>query len=513
MRREYVASFCAATLAVIAVVFGIKLGVAGPEQTAKDAPTQPGTETQKTTKPADLQPEPLPDALLDDGKREAMISKMLEAYDLKPRPLAPIPDQPPPHEGAMIGLPYIVEPPDNIMVEVLEALPGRPVSGERLVRPDGTVDLGFYGPVHVKGLTLEQVKVAIIKHLRPYLSDENLGLHAPLADSPNAAPARKVERPPLPSLPPKENFPLDELDDSKKRSSRLEPSLKGRPAIHRSASREALGNMIPLRQTTGRGPRSPVPNQEAPMLAPNQITVPVGGGGGVTITIQVDGQNRGAARPDVNAAPLPEAVALAPEFWTIVPPEKSRTVFVDVTAYNSKNYYVEGDFLVNGRMPWTGSETVLDAIHFAGGFLPSAEPKDIRLVRPARGGKPAKVFTVDYDAIRDKGDVTSNYQIFPGDRLIVGRNEVVKKTTEIDRLNAPIQSITGMIMQEAFALRSLQSATASNRDELLKEYVDFWTKAIFENKDLKFDEQTLREAFVRKVKLAPASVPGVPSDR
>ena len=28
----------------------------------------------------------------------------------------------------------------------------------------------------------------------------------------------------------------------------------------------------------------------------------------------------------------------------------------------------------------------------------------------------------------------SNYQIFPGDRLIVGRNEVVKKTVEMDRL-------------------------------------------------------------------------------
>ena len=31
--------------------------------------------------------------------------------------------------------------------------------------------------------------------------------------------------------------------------------------------------------------------------------------------------------------------------------------------------------------------------------------------------------------------MTTNYQIFPGDRLIVGRNEVVKKTVEIDRLD------------------------------------------------------------------------------
>ncbi len=54
---------------------------------------------------------------------------------LKPLPLTPIPDDPPPHEGALIDLPCIIEPPDLIIVEVLEALPGRPISGERLVRP------------------------------------------------------------------------------------------------------------------------------------------------------------------------------------------------------------------------------------------------------------------------------------------------------------------------------------------------------------------------------------------
>ena len=56
-----------------------------------------------------------------------------------------------------------------------KALPGRPISGERLVRPDGKIDIGFYGEVYVRGLTLEQVKVAIIKHLRKFLDDEAVG--------------------------------------------------------------------------------------------------------------------------------------------------------------------------------------------------------------------------------------------------------------------------------------------------------------------------------------------------
>jgi len=69
-----------------------------------------------------------------------------------------------------------VEPTDLVIVEVLEALPGRPISGERLVRPDGTISLGFYGDVHVAGLTLPEIKAKIVRHMAKYLSDDLLGL-------------------------------------------------------------------------------------------------------------------------------------------------------------------------------------------------------------------------------------------------------------------------------------------------------------------------------------------------
>ncbi len=41
--------------------------------------------------------------------------------------------------------PPAVQPGRTLVIEVLEALPGRPFTGERVVRPDGTVSLGFYG--------------------------------------------------------------------------------------------------------------------------------------------------------------------------------------------------------------------------------------------------------------------------------------------------------------------------------------------------------------------------------
>ena len=67
-----------------------------------------------------------------------------------------------PREFTKVSMPeYVVEPPDLVLVEVLEALPGRPISGERLVRPDGKISLGFYGEVYVAGLTIPEVKEKI----------------------------------------------------------------------------------------------------------------------------------------------------------------------------------------------------------------------------------------------------------------------------------------------------------------------------------------------------------------
>jgi polysaccharide biosynthesis/export protein len=53
---------------------------------------------------------------------------------------------------------------------VLTDLTGRQViSGQHLVRPDGTVGLGIYGQVHVAGMTLLEIRQAIESHLAEYL--------------------------------------------------------------------------------------------------------------------------------------------------------------------------------------------------------------------------------------------------------------------------------------------------------------------------------------------------------
>jgi hypothetical protein len=64
-----------------------------------------------------------------------------------------------------------------LVIEVLEALPGRPITGERIVRPDGTIGLGFYGDLRVAGLDRNQIKVKLLEHLREFINDEVLGLY------------------------------------------------------------------------------------------------------------------------------------------------------------------------------------------------------------------------------------------------------------------------------------------------------------------------------------------------
>ncbi len=235
-----------------------------------------------------------------------------------------------PKEFTKTSMPdYVVEPPDLILVEVLETLPGRPITGERLVRPDGKVSLGFYGDVYVSGLTTDQIKEKIVIHLRQFIPDQTLGL-----------------------------IRWDEREDK----------------------------------------------------------------------------------------------------WVEVEPKDSSRVFVDVTAYNSKVYYVQGDVAAPGRLPVTGNETVLDAINYAGGLAPTAATQNIRLVRPAPPGACCEqVLPVNISAIVNAGDSTTNYQLMPGDRLVVYRDPIVRTTVFLDRLASPFNTVLNSILQYGFTARTVKS--------------------------------------------------------
>lgn len=52
----------------------------------------------------------------------------------------------------------------------------QPVSGQYLVAPDGTINLRSYGTVHVAGMTLIQIKLAVEKHLQQFFDSPEVSV-------------------------------------------------------------------------------------------------------------------------------------------------------------------------------------------------------------------------------------------------------------------------------------------------------------------------------------------------
>jgi polysaccharide export outer membrane protein len=103
-------------------------------------------------------------------------------------PLEPSPESEVPRELAKVSLPpYIIEPPDILLIDAVKIVPKpphyietfdvlgirvegalleSPILGTYAVDPEGRVDLGpAYGKVQVKGLSLDEAKTAIDRHL------------------------------------------------------------------------------------------------------------------------------------------------------------------------------------------------------------------------------------------------------------------------------------------------------------------------------------------------------------
>ncbi|MHC5540383.1 polysaccharide biosynthesis/export family protein [Singulisphaera rosea] len=434
----------------------------------------------------------------------------------------------------MVPLPSIsiIEAPDLITVDVVEALPGRPITGDRLVQPNGKINLGYYGEVSVQGLTVTEAKVRIIDHLKAHLSDEALGLTvyrnpttAPAPHSPDTPDA--IEEPKKPTKP-------TAFSNSPRRGMRARVSAK-KPM--RFASQEADPEPEIINTPSGKvvnipppGPGATVAPRFVPELVREQvqakaepIEVPAGESVKVTIDVNVNDKEKGnenepgvvISRPGMLLQPGQVYVEEEEVQAEPVAPADSANVSVQIVAYNSKGYYVQGDVAQPGRMPCTGRETVLDALNYAGGLFSTADPKSIRLVRPARPGRPAKVLPVDYKAILEEGQTATNYQIFPGDRLFVGRNEVVQKTIEIDRLAAASQTVVNSMLQYAFMVSSLKGLsdltpgapplTNQQREKLIKDWTELWWKAASTPDGVKMDEASFRELLIRQLN-PPATV-------
>jgi polysaccharide export outer membrane protein len=130
---------------------------------------------------------------------------------------------------------------------------------------------------------------------------------------------------------------------------------------------------------------------------------------------------------------------------------ESLIAIVDVMAYNSKQYYIIFDGGGYGeqvyRFPITGNDTVLDALSNVYGLNEIASKRNIWVARRTpHGGQPWQILPVDWVGITQHGITTTNYQIFPGDRIYVKAQKLVTIDHYLARIIAPIERVAGITL-------------------------------------------------------------------
>jgi polysaccharide export outer membrane protein len=134
---------------------------------------------------------------------------------------------------------------------------------------------------------------------------------------------------------------------------------------------------------------------------------------------------------------------------------------VDVLAYNSRVYYVITNRLGFGtivdRLPITGSETVLDAISQLRGLPPEASKHHIWVARktPGPGGCENKL-PVDWIGITRRGEMQTNYQILPGDRVYVAAEPIQQIDFVLSKWLSPVQRLFGAALLSSETINSIR---------------------------------------------------------
>jgi polysaccharide export outer membrane protein len=167
----------------------------------------------------------------------------------------------------------------------------------------------------------------------------------------------------------------------------------------------------------------------------------------------------------VTGLTIPQAKAAIEKHLSqfLVNPEIS----LDVFAYNSKVYYIILDGGGYGqqvfRFPITGKETVLDAISHIQGLPTVASSRHIWVARPAPSDHPCvQILRVDWRSITEGGTTSTNWQIFPGDRIYVKADPLIALDNWVAKILSPIQRVLGVTFLGAETYQAFRNNNNSN---------------------------------------------------
>ncbi len=174
-----------------------------------------------------------------------------------------------------------------------------------------------------------------------------------------------------------------------------------------------------------------------------------------------DKDDKGNVRKDKDGNPIMITVA-PPTFDDVL-----KELNVNILAYNSSFYYVIVDAAGLGeqvyRFPVTGNETVLDGISLIGGLQAFSSPKRIWVARKNAGpdlGHDSKL-PVDWKGITQAGEMNTNWQVMPGDRIYVKADPVRRFNNNLAKwLEAP-KELLGITLLGSQTVNSIKTGTVS----------------------------------------------------
>jgi polysaccharide export outer membrane protein len=141
---------------------------------------------------------------------------------------------------------------------------------------------------------------------------------------------------------------------------------------------------------------------------------------------------------------------------------------VDVAAYNSKFYYVITDGGGFGeqvyRVLCTGNERVLDAIAQITGLPAVASKSQIWVARatPTEVDVP-NILPVDWRGITMNGSAATNYQIYPGDRIYINSDKLIRVDSFLAKVISPIERLFGITLLGTTTVHSFKSNGGTTR--------------------------------------------------
>lgn len=146
-------------------------------------------------------------------------------------------------------------------------------------------------------------------------------------------------------------------------------------------------------------------------------------------------------------------------------------VSLSVYAFNSKVYYIvtqgggTGDALV--RLPFTGNETVMDALSQING-LSYVSSSRMWIARPQRDGQESQILPIDWEGITQRAEVQSNYQVLPGDRIFIAHNSLVAFDETIAKLTSPFERIMGFTLLSTGTVSRLSGKVLNNNKQIVQ---------------------------------------------